>query len=206
MNMSSEYIANAVAAESAMDVPEALIQYAQAIAAINSNLATCKDPVQRRQLQEAATTCQQHLQALARSQGTRRDVAQPQHRNSDLKDMDMLRTAMGASTTARRELARATGQLVAASYDKAKAANERYHMTDKVKAGVVKATVTAKHLNDTYHIQAKATSLARGGLGRLSSFNEKHHVTDRVAKSTLSGLQGLTKALGSPSKSSHEPH
>ncbi|RHZ05111.1 hypothetical protein DYB28_013703 [Aphanomyces astaci] len=104
------------------------------------------------------------------------------------------------------ELARATGQLVAASYDKAKAANERYHMTDKVKAGVVKATASAKHLDDTYHIQAKATSLARGGLGRLSSFNDKHHVTDRVAKSTLSGLQGLTKALGSPSKSSHEPH
>ncbi|ETV99788.1 hypothetical protein H310_07832 [Aphanomyces invadans] len=251
MPSSPQHIANAVTAESVGDVPQALVHYAQAIAAIDADVATCKDPVQRRQLQEAATMCQDHLHALTYPQlkASHGDMARSPSSNGCAAE-DVLPIALDVSTSAKHgitheaggekvmmgsaaaaagvgllvagpvgcilgaaggavlatqggtsgDLARATGQLIAISYDKAKVANKKYHVTDNVKAGVMTATATAKTLDDMYHIQAKATTLARAGMTKLTSFNHKHHVTERVAMAAVSGIHGLTKALGSPSK------
>ncbi|KAF0695067.1 Aste57867_14090 [Aphanomyces stellatus] len=93
------------------------------------------------------------------------------------------------------ELARATGTLMVASYDKAKDVNAEYGLTDKLKAGAAAAVDKAKALDAEYEIHEKATRLAKTGAAKASEINQKYHVTDKMAKATMSGLHSLTRVL-----------
>ncbi|OQR99672.1 hypothetical protein ACHHYP_05163 [Achlya hypogyna] len=103
----------------------------------------------------------------------------------------ILTTKDGASG----DIARATGNLVVASFDKAKHVNETYHVTDRVKGAVKCATATAHEIDAKYKIKDKAGSWLDAGIKHASQVNQKYRLTDRATEATVTGMNTAAKML-----------
>ncbi|OQR85157.1 hypothetical protein THRCLA_23054 [Thraustotheca clavata] len=95
------------------------------------------------------------------------------------------------------EIARATGNLAAASYVKAKEVNETYHVTERMKSAALTAVSTAKEMDTKYKIKDKTAQLLASGKKHASSINEKYHISDRATEATVNGMKKATQVIQS---------
>ncbi|EQC30507.1 hypothetical protein SDRG_11823 [Saprolegnia diclina VS20] len=93
------------------------------------------------------------------------------------------------------DIARATGNLVAASYESAKVINNTYHVTDRVKSAAKSAVATAQDLDAKYKIKDTTARLLESGIKHATIVNDKYQLTDRAAKATVSGMNKASEIL-----------
>lgn len=93
------------------------------------------------------------------------------------------------------DAARASGDVVIATGQRAKKIDEKHHIVEKTKKAACGLVKKGKELDEKHHIKDKTKKAAGNFIQKTKEFEEKHRLGEKAGKSMTKGLNFVTKKL-----------
>lgn len=113
--------------------------------------------------------------------------------------------AMGVAASAdgnAGEIARSSGRMALAAFERTKEVNERYHLTERLAEGIQSAARGFREFDEEHAVVHNATEGVKQAWRDLRQFDEEHQLTTKAGNAVSDGLDKLAKVLEPPKPSS----
>ena len=92
-------------------------------------------------------------------------------------------------------IARATGDAVVATCERAKDLNKKHHIVEKTKTATVGAFKGVKKMDEKHHISENIKKESKVALEKAKDFDQKHQVTKKAGNAIIKGANFITKKM-----------
>eukprot|EP00904_Undaria_pinnatifida_P002800 jgi/Undpi1/12520/HiC_scaffold_6.g02189.m1 len=103
------------------------------------------------------------------------------------------------------DIARSSGKMALAAFERTTELNDRYHLTDRVAQGARRAGDRLKEIDREHAVVHKTTEGAMQAWRGVKQYDERHKLTARAGEALSSGLDKVAEALSPPGSSCGSP-